>query len=91
MPKPMDGTYICTQEIPPPVIQFQVEVSGAVLTKPMTGEEFKWNEANGWWEHVDSRHTIKFYDPSPPEVPNARWSEVDTRTQPHQSFAGTWA
>ena len=91
MPMPLDGTYTCTQEIPPPLIQFQVVVEGAVLRNTTTDVEFTWNEAHGWWEHVDGRHTLKIYPPFPPEVPDQRWAEIDTRTQPAQAFAGTWA
>ena len=91
MPLPSDGSYICTQEVPPPLIQFTVEVVGGVLTKTLTGEEFTWNEKYGWWQHEDGRHTMRFYEPMPPEVPEPRWVEVDTSVSPPQAFAGTWA
>ena len=88
---PDDGTYICTQEVPPPTIQFQVVVTGGVLTKPMTGDTFDWNQEHGLWDQDGGEHTLRFYEPMPPDIPDARWIELDTSTTPPQAFAGTWA
>jgi hypothetical protein len=91
-PHPADGSYIVTQEDPPPQIEFEVHITGDLAEK--NGETYKWN-GNSWqkWNPApppDGTFSMVTFGLDEYEDEGRVYTETDATGSPAKVYRGTW-